>query len=148
MQTVIDSLRDILGQADFYITNGSYSGSWDYGAMIEYFVGAVDSWVANGGTATNNALLIALKMLYQEQLANPNIKPIVFLLSDGHTESGYSLRSTSEIMDVYDIPIYTIGYEANIDELKKIAEINQGAFINATSDDVGYILKTLFDAEI
>lgn len=41
MNTILDSLRDILGEADFYITNGNYSGSWDYGAMVEYFVGAV-----------------------------------------------------------------------------------------------------------
>ena len=41
MQSVLDALREILGEADFYITNGNYSGSWDYGAMIEYFVGAV-----------------------------------------------------------------------------------------------------------
>lgn len=36
MQTLLDSLRDIVGEANFYITNGSYSGSWDYGAMVEY----------------------------------------------------------------------------------------------------------------
>lgn len=41
MQTILESLRQILGEADFYITSGSYSGSWDYGAMIEYFVGAM-----------------------------------------------------------------------------------------------------------
>lgn len=41
MQSVLDAIREILGEADFYITNGNYSGSWDYGAMIEYFVGAV-----------------------------------------------------------------------------------------------------------
>lgn len=41
MQSVLDGIREILGEADFYISNGSYSGSWDYGAMIEYFVGAV-----------------------------------------------------------------------------------------------------------
>lgn len=41
MDSVLSALRDILGQADFYITNGNYSGTWDYGAMIEYFVGAV-----------------------------------------------------------------------------------------------------------
>lgn len=40
MQTLIDSLREIIGTPDFYITNGSYSGSWDYGAMIEY-IGAL-----------------------------------------------------------------------------------------------------------
>ena len=36
MDTLLNALRDIVGEADFYITNGSYSGSWDYGAMIEY----------------------------------------------------------------------------------------------------------------
>ena len=41
METILSALRSILGEADFYITNGSYSGSWDYGAMIEYFVGAL-----------------------------------------------------------------------------------------------------------
>ncbi len=41
MQSILEALRSILGEADFYITNGSYSGSWDYGAMIEYFVGAL-----------------------------------------------------------------------------------------------------------
>lgn len=41
MITVIEALRELLGVPDFYITNGSYSGTWDYGAMIEYFVGAL-----------------------------------------------------------------------------------------------------------
>ena len=36
MQTLIEALREIIGSPEFYITNGSYSGSWDYGAMIEY----------------------------------------------------------------------------------------------------------------
>lgn len=37
MNTIIEALRQIVGSADFYITNSNYSGSWDYGAMIEYF---------------------------------------------------------------------------------------------------------------
>lgn len=41
MQTILNALREILGTPDFYIENGNYSGSWDYGAMIEYFVGAL-----------------------------------------------------------------------------------------------------------
>lgn len=40
MNTIIESLREILGNADFYNQSG-YSGNWDYGGMIEYFVGAV-----------------------------------------------------------------------------------------------------------
>lgn len=41
MTTVIEALRQILGNPDFYINNGNYSGTWDYGAMIEYMVGAM-----------------------------------------------------------------------------------------------------------
>lgn len=41
MNTVIQALRQILGSADFYETGSGYSGTWDYGAMVEYFVGAV-----------------------------------------------------------------------------------------------------------
>lgn len=43
MQTVIQALRQILGTPDFYKQLSGYqsSYSWDYGAMIEYFVGAL-----------------------------------------------------------------------------------------------------------
>lgn len=37
MQSIIESLRDIVGSADFYVTGSGYSGTWNYGAMIEYF---------------------------------------------------------------------------------------------------------------
>lgn len=38
MTTILQALRDIIGAADFYIENGNYSGTWDYGAMIEYLL--------------------------------------------------------------------------------------------------------------
>lgn len=37
MKTVLESLREILGAPEFLLSEGS----WDYAAMIEYFVGAV-----------------------------------------------------------------------------------------------------------
>lgn len=37
MQTVMEALRDLIGNPDFYIESSGYGGSWDYGAMIEYF---------------------------------------------------------------------------------------------------------------
>lgn len=36
IMSLIESLREIIGTPDFYIENGNYSGSWDYGAMLEY----------------------------------------------------------------------------------------------------------------
>nr|DAW88327.1 MAG TPA: hypothetical protein [Inoviridae sp.] len=42
MQTVIQALRQILGTPDFYKQISGYNNyTWDYGAMIEYFVGAL-----------------------------------------------------------------------------------------------------------
>lgn len=42
MQTVIEALREILGNPDFYIEASSgYSSSWDYGAMIEYAIAGI-----------------------------------------------------------------------------------------------------------
>lgn len=41
MDTIIESLRDILGEPDFYKVLSGNNNTWDYGSMIEYFVGAV-----------------------------------------------------------------------------------------------------------
>lgn len=42
MNTVLEALREFLGTPDFYIENGNYSSTWDYGAMLEYaFAGLV-----------------------------------------------------------------------------------------------------------
>ena len=38
MQTLIQYLRQIIGTPDFYIQNGNYSNTWDYGAMLEYTI--------------------------------------------------------------------------------------------------------------
>lgn len=38
MQTLIESLREILGTPDFYIEGSNYSSTWDYGAMLEYTI--------------------------------------------------------------------------------------------------------------
>lgn len=41
MQTIIQALRQILGEADFYYVLSGNNPTWDYGAMIEYMVGAM-----------------------------------------------------------------------------------------------------------
>jgi hypothetical protein len=41
MQTVLEALRTVLGEADFYKVLYGNNPTWDYGAMIEYFVGAL-----------------------------------------------------------------------------------------------------------
>lgn len=42
MQTILSALRSILGEPDFYKQLTSSSNyNWDYGAIIEYLVGAL-----------------------------------------------------------------------------------------------------------
>lgn len=41
MESIIEALRSILGNADFYQNLSGMNYTWNYGAMIEYFVGAV-----------------------------------------------------------------------------------------------------------
>lgn len=39
MQTVLETLRDIIGVPDFYVRlENQQNYSWDYGAMIEYII--------------------------------------------------------------------------------------------------------------
>ena len=46
------------------------------------------------------------------------------------------------------MPIYTIGYNANIDALKEISEINEAVCINAGTEDIAYQLRQLFNANM
>lgn len=42
MQTIIDALRSILGNPDFYKQLGGYNNyTWDYASMFEYFFAGV-----------------------------------------------------------------------------------------------------------
>lgn len=112
----------------------------------EYFAGAVEKLKANGGTSTNDAIVIANKLLHDEPAEN---KKLIIVLSDGQTGSGYSLATVKNLLDATEVPIYTIGYGSNADEneLKEIAGINNGTYIKATTDNIGYLMKTIFEAE-
>ncbi|MBW5446545.1 VWA domain-containing protein [Cohnella sp. CFH 77786] len=112
------------------------------------FVGAVDSLQSGGGTATFDGVIVALKMLQDELANNPNVKPLIFVLSDGETNEGHSLKDIKELIENYKIPIYTIGYNANIKALQSISSINEAASINADTDDVVYKIGNLFNAQM
>lgn len=36
MDSLMETLRQIIGTPDFYIEGSNYSSTWDYGAMLEY----------------------------------------------------------------------------------------------------------------
>lgn len=112
------------------------------------FTGAVEDMSANGGTATFDGVLVALDMLLKEKEANPDTKLMMFVLSDGETNNGYSLKDVEGLLKAFEIPIYTIGYNANIEALQAISQINEAASIDADSEDVIYKIKSLFNAQM
>ena len=112
------------------------------------FVGAVESLQSGGGTATFDGLVVAMKLLQDQLKLDPNVKPIIFLLSDGETTEGNSLKDIKGLIETYKIPIYTIGYNANIEALKSISSINEAASINADTDDVVYKISNLLNVQM
>ncbi len=113
-----------------------------------YFTGAVEDISPFGSTATFDGVAVAADMLIKAREANPDAKVMMFVLSDGETNVGCSLKDISGIIQALEIPIYTIGYNANLDELGKLSAINEAASVNADSDDVVYALKNLFNAQV
>jgi Ca-activated chloride channel family protein len=112
------------------------------------FTGAVKDMQATGGTAMFDAVVVATKMLMDAKAANPNAKLMLFVLSDGETNIGYSLKDVEGMLKTFKIPVYTIGYNANIKAMETLSSINEAASINADSEDVIYKLGNLFNAEM
>ncbi len=112
------------------------------------FAGAVEDMQAGGNTAMFDAIVVASKMLSDAKAKNPNAKLMLFVLSDGDTNYGNSLNDVEDMLRGLKIPIYTIGYNADIKVLQNISSINEAASINADSDDVVYKLGSLFNAQM
>ncbi len=113
-----------------------------------YFTGAVEDMSPFGSTATFDGVAVAADMLMKAKEDNPDAKIMMFVLSDGVTNIGCSLKDVSGIIQALEIPIYTIGYNADLEELGKLSAINEAASVNADSDDVVYALKNLFNAQV
>jgi Ca-activated chloride channel family protein len=116
------------------------------------FAGAVEDLQAGGSTSTFDGIAVAMKMLMDQKAAgpgaDPNLRPRIFVLSDGRSNTGHSLDDIRKIVQDLGIPIDTIGYNADIPELQAISNINEGACINADTEDVVYQLRNLFMAEM
>ena len=158
----LNELKQSLINGSQYINSDNYVGLVSYNSNVyvnlpvgqfdlnqrSLFTGAVSDMDASGGTASFDAIMVALDMLLKAQEAQPNTKLMMFVLSDGETNSGYSLNDIQGVLKTYGVPVYTIGYNANISALETISQINEAANINADSDDVIYKLKSLFNAQM
>jgi Ca-activated chloride channel family protein len=112
------------------------------------FTGAVNNMSAGGGTAMFDAIVVAERMLLDAKADHPNAKLMLFVLTDGNSNTGFTLKDTQNMIAGLQVPIYTIGYNADVQALAAVSSINEAASINADVDDVVYKIQCLFNAEM
>lgn len=163
----LQNLQSSLINASQYINETNYVGLVSYSTGVtvnlpiakfdlnqrSYFTGAVEDLSPGGNTATYDAVLVGLDLLRkaQEQAeaeTGQKVKPLLFVLSDGETNVGNTLKDIRSIVTGMEVPCYTIGYNANLSALQELSAINEAASINADNDDVIYSLKSLFNAQM
>lgn len=111
------------------------------------YKGAINSLDANGNTAMYNGLCVAMDRIYKKsQELGGNCTPIIFVLTDGDSNTGYKFSETKDIIAGMNIPIYTISYNYAADSLSELASINEAASIIGNSEDITYKLRNLFKA--
>ena len=159
----LNSLKSSLINASSYISSDHYIGLVSYSEDVTinlpiaqfdatqraYFSGEVKNLTANGATATYDAVLVGAKMLeeYAENL--PEAKLMLFVLTDGAQNRGYSLDRITNVIGGLQIPVYTIAYNYDsVADLEKLSNINEAAQIKANSDDVVNQLRNLFNVNL
>ena len=158
----LNRLKDSLLEASKNIRSDNYVGLITYNDNVtlnlpiaqfdleqrSYFAGAVEKMKAGGNTATYDALLVGINMINEYKESIPSAKTMIFVLSDGRCNRGVEYNPAAGIVSHYGIPIYTIGYNEEIDSLKDLSSINEAVYIDADSDDVVYELSALFNAQM
>lgn len=158
----ITSLRSGLVAASQYIDETNYIGLISYankvtvelpidkftGQQRAKFNGATKSLVVGGNTNTYTAVLQALKMIDDKKQEVPDARGVIFLLSDGDQNSGYSLSKIKTVVEGMEIPIHCISYNGGSSELEEVSKINEASLTNADDQDVGYQLRMIFNSEL
>lgn len=157
-------LKESLTNGMRYVNESNYIGLVSYGSTVtkeldiakfdmnqkSYFQGAVNRLSAGGNTHTYEAIVCAMNMVVKAQADHPDAKCMIFLLSDGKANGGYSLNTITYALTDSAIPVYTIAYGSSADsnELQRLSDVNEAAFISADSDDIIYKIKSLFNATL
>ena len=112
------------------------------------FHAAVDTMSAGGNTAMYDGVAVALDMLVSAHASQPQSKPILFVLSDGETNRGLNFAELQGAVSGLQIPVYTIGYEANLAELGRLSSLVEAATINADAGEIRFKIGALLNAQM
>ncbi len=112
------------------------------------FHAAVKGLRAGGGTAMYDGVAVALSMLVEEKRKDPDIKVMLLVLTDGETNRGLGFGDMSRIIEGLQIPVYTIGFEANIGELGRLSALVEAASISADESNIRYKIGSLLNTQM
>jgi Ca-activated chloride channel family protein len=160
--TRIHGVREALKQAATFIPSDSSIGVVTFSNEVSILLpikkfdlnqkGALlataQSIQEGGGTAMYDGVAVALSMLAEEQKKQPDLKPMLFVLTDGETNHGLSFDNMRGVIEGINVPVFTIGYEADITELQRLSSVVEAASLQADSEDIAYKLSTIFNAEM
>lgn len=161
----INSLKSSLINTMQYIDSTNYIGlvSYDDDVYINlpigqfddkqraYFSGAVKDLTPGGSTATYDGVLTGLKMLEDYKEKVPNAKTMLFVLSDGAQNQGFTLNRVTPIVGGLSVPVYTIGYEMDAGDkksLQQLSNINEASCIDTDSEGIVNELRNLFNVNM
>lgn len=157
------TLQSSLIDSTPYIGDGHYVGlvSFESGVTINlpikefdskqraYFAGEVKNMIANGGTNTYDAVLVALDMIQKKMEEVPDATPLIFLLTDGERTGGYRMDRIAPIVLGMEVPIYSIAYNySSMNELIELSNLNEAASVRADSYDIVNHLRNLFSTQL
>ncbi|MEX1296633.1 MAG: vWA domain-containing protein [Candidatus Limnocylindrales bacterium] len=112
------------------------------------FAAAVQDMDPVGGTAMYDGVILGLSMLAEQREQEPGGKYMLIVLTDGETNEGLRFGDVDEVVAGLRIPVVTVGFEANLEELGRLASLVEAATINASEGDVEFKLSSLFNAGV
>ena len=161
-KSALDVLKSALVNATKYISDQNSIGLISYSSKVfinlpiekfdinqkSMFIGSVQNLQANGNTASYDAVAVALDMLNEKIEADPTTKPMLFLLTDGQTNTGCKLSEVKPLVEAYGIPVYCISYNEEVSALAELSSVNEAEYISSDSDDIIYKIKKLFNSQM
>jgi Ca-activated chloride channel family protein len=126
-----------------------FAGPAGYDKTRARFEDFVDALQPRGGTAIYDALEAAYQQALKDRKQQPGYYPSIVLMTDGESSSGSSFeqfRSWYQALPdtAQDIPVFTIMFgDADMDEMKSLAELTGGRVFDATSSSLSAVFKEI-----
>jgi Ca-activated chloride channel family protein len=159
----ISQLRDALASGAEFIAPTNYIGLATFGSNVfkilpvaafdgtqrARFISAAEGLDATGGnTAMYDGIVVALQMLAEATARVPNSRPLLFVLTDGETNTGLKYNKVDDVLAGMRVPIYTISYGGTIADLQRVATLNEAASLTASETNISFQIGALLNAQM